>query len=269
MELMTGAVVIAGLKYVGPAAGEVVKNFLNRVLSPAGDAIGEVAAHPIVEWQRRRYERGASILNDAAQLVKEQQAEPTAVPGRILIPLLEKASLEEDGDLRARWVRLLASAATTPSKVLPAYVAILSELAPEEVKLLARLYRRTRRHGTRGVYYSEVTARWAGRTCDVHLETMPVLVGNLLRLGIIRHPIQVSGRDIQHIVDSRDLDIEGGYDRTPADDFDAEYDNERFSLTNLGAAFVEACSYPEQPPLDDWPEDPRDPIQEPRRLRLP
>lgn len=62
MDALTGAVVIAGLKYAGPPAASVVTNFLNRILSPAGDAIGEAAAYPIQEWQRKRVERAQVVV---------------------------------------------------------------------------------------------------------------------------------------------------------------------------------------------------------------
>ena len=57
------------------------------------------------------------------------------------MPLLEKASLEEDQELRRRWVALLANAAMEPAAVLPAFVAILGELSPKEARLLEHIYR--------------------------------------------------------------------------------------------------------------------------------
>jgi hypothetical protein len=131
MDVVTGAVAIMGLKHVGKPAAEVVADFLKRVLAPTGDALGEAVAQPIVDWQRRRVERAQSIVADAAKLVQEAGATPRQVPGRVLMPLLERASLEEEETLRAKWVLLLTTAATPGAKtVLPAYVSILSELSP-------------------------------------------------------------------------------------------------------------------------------------------
>lgn len=243
MDPVTGAVAIAGLKYIGPAASEVVKNFLNKVLSPAGDAIGAAVAQPIVEWQKRRVERAAEIITEAAALAEQQGAEPRAVPGRILMPLLERASVEDDPDLKDRWVRLLAGAATGASRTLPAYVAILSELSPEEVRLLDWVYRSSRKQYEGRFYFGEVRGGLASESLQVSQGLMPVIVGNLVRLGLVRHPIEISGYDIESIVESRESQIHGGYSRTRAGDFDAAYDEGRFAMTDLGGAFVEACAY--------------------------
>jgi hypothetical protein len=139
VDPITGAVVIAGLKYVGKPSAELVKDFLGKILAPTGEAVGTAIAHPIVEWQKRRIERGQKVVEEAAVLVESHGAEPDAVPGRVLLPLLEKASVEEDEDLRQQWVALLANASMTPENVLPAFIAILGELSPVEARLLSRL----------------------------------------------------------------------------------------------------------------------------------
>lgn len=248
MDAVTGAVVIAGLKYAGPPAASVVTNFLNRILSPAGDAMGEAAAYPIQEWQRKRVERAQAVVTDAAALLEQEGVEPRPVPGRTLMPLLERASVEEDGSLTDRWVRLLASAAAGDPKALPAFVAILSELAPEEVRLLDWLYRTTARISARGQYYSEVEINFVAQTLSLEYHFLEILIGNLVRLGLIRHPIEISGYDIEHIVENHRVDLKGGYSPTPAKDFEAMYVEGRFAMTDLGGAFIEACSYPKAVP---------------------
>lgn len=139
MDPVTGAVVIAGLQKFGGPASELVKDFLGRILSPAGDALGSAFAHPIVEWQKRRVERGTKLLEDAAAALQKANQEPQAVPARVLMPILERGSLEEDEELRERWVALLANAASNPESVLPAFASILGELSPTEARILRRI----------------------------------------------------------------------------------------------------------------------------------
>jgi hypothetical protein len=66
-----------------------------------------------------------------------------AVPLKVLIPLLEGASLEdeEDEDMISRWTALLENAAAgeAGAPVSPAFPKILSELAPAEAALLDHL----------------------------------------------------------------------------------------------------------------------------------
>jgi len=140
MDPITGAVVIAGLRYVGPPSAELIRDFLGRVLAPAGDALGQAIAHPIVEWQKRRVERATQLVGRAAVIVNEMGQEPQSVPGRIFWPVVERGSVEEDPDLSERWAALLANASTKNTTVLPAFVTILSELSPLEARLLSRIY---------------------------------------------------------------------------------------------------------------------------------
>ncbi len=137
---VAGAVTIAGLKYVGQPTAGMVKDFVGRIFGPTADALGQVLADPVVEWRQRRAERAQQVIEDAAKLVAEQGKEPQAVPARVLMPLLEKGSLEEDDSLHARWVALLANASMNPDAVHPAFVTILGELSPLEARLLARIY---------------------------------------------------------------------------------------------------------------------------------
>jgi hypothetical protein len=41
MDVLSGAIIIAGLKYVGPGAADVVKDFLGKVLSPVGTRLAQ------------------------------------------------------------------------------------------------------------------------------------------------------------------------------------------------------------------------------------
>jgi hypothetical protein len=140
MDLVTGAIVLVGLREAGRPSAELVADFLKRVLAPSADALGEALAHPIVEWQKRRVMRATAVVERAARLVSEAGAEPHAVPGRVLLPLLERSSLEEDKELQARWAALLANAAIRPESVPPAFVTLLSELSPVDARILNRLY---------------------------------------------------------------------------------------------------------------------------------
>jgi hypothetical protein len=138
VDLVTGAVVIIGLQKVAAPAAQVLTGVIGRLLGAPADALGDVAAHPIREWQRKRVQRAEQVVLDAAKLVSEKKGGLKAVPGRILLPTLEHSSVEEDAELRKVWAQLLASAAMPDPQepVLTAYPHILAELTPLEVKIL-------------------------------------------------------------------------------------------------------------------------------------
>ena len=72
---------------------------------------------------------------------QESGDEPQPVPGRVLWPLLEQGSLEEDDDLRRTWAVMLANAARdqTDQRVFPAFPHILAELSAREVLVLEKI----------------------------------------------------------------------------------------------------------------------------------
>ncbi len=109
---------------------------------------------PITEWaglkgdalnfQRRllRIQQEETLLR-VAQSVREQLVAATVttpVPRKILVPALEKASLEDAADdtMIEQWANLLASAAQDV-KVQPRFVGILGELAGTQARCLERV----------------------------------------------------------------------------------------------------------------------------------
>lgn len=129
---------IIGLSYVGKEAVAVVGDFARKIFGASAEAIGDGLAVPYRQWAEQRADRAQAIIIDAALVLDQAGVEPQRVPGRILMPILEKGSVEEDPELRQVWSRLLASAAMphSGSRILAAYAHILAELTPLEVKIL-------------------------------------------------------------------------------------------------------------------------------------
>jgi hypothetical protein len=186
MDPVTGAVVIAGLQKFGGPSAELVKDFLNRVLSPTGDALGSALAHPILEWQKRRVERGRKLLEDAAAALQKRNEQPQPVPARVLMPLLERGSLEEDEELRERWVALLASAAVNPEGIIPAFVTMLGELSPAEARILTHVHRTLTRTAAAGVWRHDLASHFVGAQSYIASSHLDILIQNLERLGLVK-----------------------------------------------------------------------------------
>lgn len=71
----------------------------------------------------------------------EREAEFEPVPTKVLVPLLEKASLEDgdDEEMVARWAELLLSASRAGS-IPPRFISILAELTAPQANLLQDIY---------------------------------------------------------------------------------------------------------------------------------
>src|SRR5947208_13537251 len=100
-------------------------------------------------WRDRvrmyRYERQLKCVEKAERMVKEAGFTPQAVPPKILFPLLEGASFEEDEGLHTMWAALLANAASPENgrRIPPGFIATLRQMSPDEAGLLNFIQNRT------------------------------------------------------------------------------------------------------------------------------
>jgi len=234
MDPVTGAVIIVGLHKAGKPAAELVTNLLERMLGPAADAAGEIAAHPLKEFHRRRVKQAEQVVFTAANMVAESGLEPQEVPGRVLWPILEQGSLEDDTDLAIRWAAMLASAAVEPTRIPPAFPKILSELSPLDVQILV--------------------ARASVLPADDYLKDGSVL---RLHLGLLPAKLRdVPMRDVlisvSNLLRLRLAAMMGDVDTVPKLE---DLPNVMFRLTTFGIAFVNACTPPGKrtlPSSYDW-----------------
>jgi hypothetical protein len=106
-----------------------------------GPATGEVAERIHDSVRLYRFGRQLGCLKKAEKMAKDAGFTPKAVPVKILFPLLDGASLEENEDLHTMWAALLANAAspTHTGNIRPGFITILKQMAPDEVGLLKAL----------------------------------------------------------------------------------------------------------------------------------
>src|ERR1039458_3411347 len=126
-ELLKGGAALAGaLKFT-----DVIK----VMLCPA---TAEIAERFRDEIRRYRYARQLECLKKAEQMAKDAGFTPKAVPIKLLFPLLEGASLEENEDLHTMWAALLANAASPDNtvEVRPGFISVLRQMSPDEAALL-------------------------------------------------------------------------------------------------------------------------------------
>src|SRR6266567_1648626 len=125
-DLIKAAPAIAkGLTVVGAAIPftAVVK----RMLGPAADELAEIWRDQVRMY---RYERQLKCVEKAERMAQEAGFTPQAVPPKILFPLLEGASFEENEDLHTMWAALLANAASEHDrdKVRPGFLATMKQM---------------------------------------------------------------------------------------------------------------------------------------------
>ena len=118
------------------SVGEIV----NDVVSPSAKIIGSWLGEALsVNYSQWRAKQAAKVVEGAGEILAELNLKPTICKPKILLPLIEKASLEEDDDLTKKWMGLLASAVIGDS-IHPSYSKILSEIIQSEAKIIDYLY---------------------------------------------------------------------------------------------------------------------------------
>jgi Abortive infection alpha len=113
-------------------------SIVKRMLGPAADEIAQMWVDQVRVY---RYGRQLKLLEKAERMAEEAGFTPQPVPPKILFPLLEGASFEENEDLHTMWAALLANAASPEHAdiVRPGFIATLRQMAPDEAALLTRI----------------------------------------------------------------------------------------------------------------------------------
>jgi Abortive infection alpha len=133
-------------KVVVPAAAAIpFTGIAKRILGPAADELAEMWRDQVRLY---RWERQVKCVEKAEKMAKDAGFTPKAVPPKILFPLLDGASMEDNDELHTMWAALLANASSQAGKVVrPSFISLLREMAPDEAQFLKSLHARNSRLG--------------------------------------------------------------------------------------------------------------------------
>ena len=90
----------------------------------------------------RRYKNQLKIFSQAQELLEKSGLNPKEISLKMLVPLIEFCSLEEEPFLQEKWSRLIASSSTNKDddNLTQSYIEILKRLSVNEAKTLDFLY---------------------------------------------------------------------------------------------------------------------------------
>lgn len=190
---------------------------VKRMLGPAADELAEMWRDKVRLY---RYERQLRCVEKAEKMAEAAGFTPQAVPPKILFPLLEGSSLEEDENLHDMWAALLANASSPENseRVRPGFIAALKQMSPDEAALLKWMC------GQKG----NIGYRDAKRA---YLE---------MGFAELVFEIAIDGLEAANLVHAHDYYVLSGDD--PARVVYEEIDY--YSGTRLGEMFIEACQPP-------------------------
>src|SRR6266568_757412 len=127
-------------------------------------------------------------------MAQEAGFTPQAVPPKILFPLLEGASFEDNEDLHTMWAALLANAASPGGQdaVKPGLIAILKKMSHDEAALLNWVFDEFLRFADH--YENEPHQLLANREFVIDLDKGFQIAG----FGTLHDDCAVSGRTQDH-----------------------------------------------------------------------
>lgn len=125
---------------------DLLKIGADAVVKPFGDLLQKLAG-PLAEEvgltfgdaaRVFRYKRALKLLEKVERTTRNSGFEPTSVRPKLLLPILDHSSVEDDEGMHDRWAALLSNAANPASviQVFPSFPEILSQLSPKEAILL-------------------------------------------------------------------------------------------------------------------------------------
>ena len=199
---------------------EPFKDIIGKILGYPFEEIGGIIGDPI------RYLRIKILIilfKKFKKLLKNNNIEPQKIPLKILSPLLESASLEEDESLSDRWAELLLSASnpSTSKNVRPAFIEILKTLTPIEAKILDDIYNNSEKTAKGKIQRKPINIDYVTKKFNLSKPEYTIINENFIRLNLCNSPVS------------------GG---TTWGSITLYRDNKEVILTPLGIAFIEACS---------------------------
>jgi hypothetical protein len=212
--------------------------FIDELLSPLAAEVGREFAKGYRSWRTKNL---GEVAEKASAMLVGAAIYPQPVPGRILMPILEHASFEDDPDIQKLWAALLANAASpgAPTTVMPAFADVLRQLTPVHAALLSWMFSFKQQPSD-----ADLPATWPDvprGTIQDNFKLTPdayaLLLSDLERLQILegRRPQNrenVSFEEVMHLA---------------VDRWNSRVKYDWVSFTTFGIGFMSACSPPGVP----------------------
>ena len=227
---------------------DTAKEFLGKLILPSIEETGLLLRDQVSIW---RFKNQVKILTKAKKYCEKHSIKTQSISLKLLCPLLESASLEDDEELQDKWSILLGNLADSEQNIENhVFPFILSQVSKQEFKTIAtHVISRTK-------MIEEMKGKLDGlteseKTNSEHkvriTENSPMFLergsvelknlANLSRLGLIRARSFASA-DAQSIF----LDRNDDHISINKDNFSIDIIDDAYEITELGKLFVISCT---------------------------
>ena len=226
-----------------------------------GSSVNELAGSFTDSLRLRRFKNQIDILEKAEKHIKERGLNPKNIDLKILAPLVNFISLEENPELQEIWAKLITNIVTIEGRTLLKQnsLDIISKISNEEVKILNYIYEeflirreekfkkwqkspRLSKMKTKIEEFKinefSFSLHKIGKDNSIDRFDLDLMISNLIVLGVIKWEVTV------------DVDSAEKSDTDPDDtslDIDISVDsNNAIELTHLGFEFILLCKLEEE-----------------------
>jgi hypothetical protein len=203
-------------------------DLLHKLAGPMFDEFGAMLADKVRVY---RVKNLVSTVQKTGRILRDAGLPANSVPPRLLLPIIENSSVEDNETLQEMWAGLLATASQQTDTISPSFAETLKQLTPDEARHLEHiaakvidLYKKPRLTPETHVTPYAFTKSWDAPP-GVSSDTFE-------RLGLIRRDYEVDARfekaqSVEEILDSLKTEIDYS-----------------FVFTKYAVSFLEACHGP-------------------------
>lgn len=117
---------------------EAAKDFLQKVITPPLEEVGLLFADQVKLW---RFKNQVTILTKAENHLKAKGLKSRKVSLKVLTPMLEYGSMEEDESLQDKWAALMANTVKEGSSInTTLFSNLLSQLSKTDADVLIKVH---------------------------------------------------------------------------------------------------------------------------------
>jgi hypothetical protein len=158
-------------------------DFIDKIIPDFVKDSGGLFSDNVKFW---RWKNQVKIVLKAREFLNSKNIEPQKIPLKILVPLLENASLEENHEIQDMWATLLSKYLAGDKSIKFNFITTLKEISPLEVKVLDWLYEQKILNKTKSAEMEiSISASEISKVLEIKEETSKSIIENFLRLGIV------------------------------------------------------------------------------------
>lgn len=115
-----------------------ITDLIHKLAGPLADELGHMLGDSVRVY---RVKNSIKTAQKTQVLLRDAGLPVNVVPPRLLLPILEGCSIEDNETLQELWAGLLATASQQGDALSPSFIETLKQLTPDEARYLDKLFK--------------------------------------------------------------------------------------------------------------------------------